>query len=331
MTASTLPNGSRESCGRDDHGCCRAAGGALASDLEVSRNTLREAFRILIHEGTLERTHRGVFVRVPPVSSISTSSGYAGSSWSRPCAGATQAPAIADARDAVERAKQARSHRGRSSARPWSHSPSQPRRQRVEHLLPESWPSCGLPSCRCIRRAPSYLSSSRTKNLTCCWNRKDDRGSGRTRDLPGAQNGWFSRLSAGWQADQPSITRVTTIGGHLEPLTSPVPPQPAVMGGDHDRTDTGMAARAQSPREVTVARRLVQEQHVRWASSTASARRRCWPGSTPGVDDSRRVRQSNRISTAAPALPVPAPSRSDRPGARCAGHLLNGSGRSTSC
>lgn len=38
----------------------------LTQELNVSRNTLREAFRVLIHEGLLERIpNRGVFVRQP--------------------------------------------------------------------------------------------------------------------------------------------------------------------------------------------------------------------------------------------------------------------------
>jgi DNA-binding GntR family transcriptional regulator len=82
---------------------------ALASDLEVSRNTLREAFRILIHEGTLERIpNRGVFVRVPSVSSILDvfrvrrviEVGAVREALPKH-------PAIADARAAIERAKQA--------------------------------------------------------------------------------------------------------------------------------------------------------------------------------------------------------------------------------
>ncbi|MBH1936990.1 GntR family transcriptional regulator [Streptomyces sp. AV19] len=39
---------------------------ALGQDLGVSRNTLREAFRLLIHDSLVEhRLNRGVFVRVP--------------------------------------------------------------------------------------------------------------------------------------------------------------------------------------------------------------------------------------------------------------------------
>lgn len=43
----------------------------LAAAVGVSRNTLREAFRVLIHERLLVRKHnRGVFVEVPTVSSL---------------------------------------------------------------------------------------------------------------------------------------------------------------------------------------------------------------------------------------------------------------------
>ncbi|MEV5510583.1 GntR family transcriptional regulator [Streptomyces orinoci] len=39
---------------------------ALGRELDVSRNTLREAFRLLLHDQLVEhRLHRGVFVRVP--------------------------------------------------------------------------------------------------------------------------------------------------------------------------------------------------------------------------------------------------------------------------
>lgn len=45
--------------------------GQLAAELAVSRNTLREAFRVLIHEGALtRRPNRGVFVRVPSVAGV---------------------------------------------------------------------------------------------------------------------------------------------------------------------------------------------------------------------------------------------------------------------
>lgn len=44
---------------------------ALAQSLGVSRNSLREAYRIGIHDGLLERhNHRGVFVRVPSLASL---------------------------------------------------------------------------------------------------------------------------------------------------------------------------------------------------------------------------------------------------------------------
>lgn len=44
---------------------------SLAAKLGVSRNTLRESFRVLIHERLLVRRHnRGVFVEVPTVSSL---------------------------------------------------------------------------------------------------------------------------------------------------------------------------------------------------------------------------------------------------------------------
>lgn len=43
----------------------------LANELEVSRNTLRESFRVLIHDGLLERMpHRGVFVSRPTVAGV---------------------------------------------------------------------------------------------------------------------------------------------------------------------------------------------------------------------------------------------------------------------
>lgn len=44
---------------------------ALTTDLQVSRNTLRESFRILMHEGLLERKpNRGVFVQQPTLAEI---------------------------------------------------------------------------------------------------------------------------------------------------------------------------------------------------------------------------------------------------------------------
>lgn len=44
---------------------------ALAHELGISRNTLREAFRVLIHDGLLERLpHRGVFVIRPTVAGV---------------------------------------------------------------------------------------------------------------------------------------------------------------------------------------------------------------------------------------------------------------------
>ncbi|GAA3073937.1 hypothetical protein GCM10020000_68620 [Streptomyces olivoverticillatus] len=44
---------------------------ALGRDLEVSRNTLREAFRLLIHESLVEHLlNRGVFVRVPTAADV---------------------------------------------------------------------------------------------------------------------------------------------------------------------------------------------------------------------------------------------------------------------
>lgn len=44
---------------------------ALATQLGVSRNTLRESFRILMHEGLLvRRPNRGVFVQTPDVAQI---------------------------------------------------------------------------------------------------------------------------------------------------------------------------------------------------------------------------------------------------------------------
>lgn len=44
---------------------------ALTAELQVSRNTLRESFRILMHEGLLERKpHRGVFVQQPTLAEI---------------------------------------------------------------------------------------------------------------------------------------------------------------------------------------------------------------------------------------------------------------------
>ncbi len=44
---------------------------ALAAELGVSRNTLRESFRILMHEGLLlRRPNRGVFVHAPDVAEI---------------------------------------------------------------------------------------------------------------------------------------------------------------------------------------------------------------------------------------------------------------------
>ncbi|GAA2183212.1 GntR family transcriptional regulator [Brooklawnia cerclae] len=83
---------------------------ALATDLEVSRNTLREAFRILIHEGSLERIpNRGVFVRVPSVSSVLDVFRVRRAIEVMAVREALpKHPAIADARAAVERAKRAR-------------------------------------------------------------------------------------------------------------------------------------------------------------------------------------------------------------------------------
>ncbi|MBB5118284.1 GntR family transcriptional regulator [Streptomyces eurocidicus] len=44
---------------------------ALGRDLGVSRNTLREAFRLLIHESlVVHRLNRGVFVRVPEAADV---------------------------------------------------------------------------------------------------------------------------------------------------------------------------------------------------------------------------------------------------------------------
>lgn len=44
---------------------------ALAESFEISRNTLREVFRILTHEGLLTHIpHRGVFVAVPSIAAI---------------------------------------------------------------------------------------------------------------------------------------------------------------------------------------------------------------------------------------------------------------------
>jgi DNA-binding GntR family transcriptional regulator len=49
----------------------RLAEGAIGGALGVSRNTLREAFRLLGHEGLLvQELNRGVFVRVPAVDDV---------------------------------------------------------------------------------------------------------------------------------------------------------------------------------------------------------------------------------------------------------------------
>lgn len=89
---------------------------ALAADLEVSRNTLREAFRILIHEGTLERIpNRGVFVRVPSVAGILDVFRVRRAIEVLAVREALpKHPAIGEARAAVERAKRA------AEARDWT-------------------------------------------------------------------------------------------------------------------------------------------------------------------------------------------------------------------
>ncbi len=72
---------------------------SIADALQVSRNTLREAFRLLNHERlVVHELNRGVFVRELTEPTSSTSTGCAGSSREPPCGPGASRPTPAGAR-----------------------------------------------------------------------------------------------------------------------------------------------------------------------------------------------------------------------------------------